>query len=51
MEVVLKWNELPTRSEVDEIHHSIYQLRKEVKSLKQAFTESQKYRDQESIQK
>ncbi|MBW4419245.1 MAG: hypothetical protein KME13_08445 [Myxacorys californica WJT36-NPBG1] len=47
MEVLLKGNDLPTRSEVDEIHRSIYELRKEVKSLKQAFMESQKERDQE----
>ena len=34
MEVFLKIYGLPTRSEVDEIHHSIYELRKELKSLK-----------------
>ncbi len=41
MEVFLKWNDLPTRSEVDEIHRSIYELRKEMKSLRRAFAESQ----------
>jgi class III poly(R)-hydroxyalkanoic acid synthase PhaE subunit len=41
MEVFLKMYDLPTRSEVDEIHHSIYELRKEVKSLKKALAESQ----------
>ncbi len=39
LEVFLKWNDLPTRSELDEIHQSVYQLRKEVKSLKKAFAE------------
>lgn len=34
MEVFLKMNDLPLRSEIDEIHHSIYKLRKEIKSLK-----------------
>lgn len=34
MEVFLKINDLPTRSEIDEIHYSIYELRKEIKSLK-----------------
>jgi class III poly(R)-hydroxyalkanoic acid synthase PhaE subunit len=42
MEVFLKWNDLPTRSEVDEIHRSIYELRKEMKSFKKAFVELQK---------
>jgi len=41
MEVFLKMYDLPTRSEVDEIHHGIYELRKEVKSLKKALAESQ----------
>ena len=40
MEVFLKINNLPTRSEVDEVHRSIYELRKEVKSLKKALAES-----------
>jgi class III poly(R)-hydroxyalkanoic acid synthase PhaE subunit len=33
IEVFLKMNDLPTRSEVDEIHRNIYELRKEIKSL------------------
>lgn len=41
MEVFLKMYDLPTRSEVDEIHRSIYELRKEVKSIKKALAESQ----------
>ena len=41
MEMFLKWNDLPTRSEVDEIHRSIYELRKEIRSLKQASAKSQ----------
>ena len=41
MEVFLKMYNLPTRSEVDEVHHSIYELRKEVKSLKKALADSQ----------
>lgn len=36
MEVFLNINNLPTRSEADEIHRSIYELRKEIKSLKQS---------------
>jgi class III poly(R)-hydroxyalkanoic acid synthase PhaE subunit len=36
MEVFLKMYDLPTRSEVDEIHRSIYELRKEIKSLTKA---------------
>jgi polyhydroxyalkanoate synthesis regulator phasin len=39
MEVFLKMYDLPTRSEVDEIHRSIYEMRKEIKSLKKALTE------------
>ena len=39
MEVFLKMYDLPIRSEVDEIHHSIYELRKDVKSLKKALAE------------
>jgi len=39
IDVFLKGNDLPTRSELDEIHRSIYELRKEIKSLKQTFTE------------
>jgi polyhydroxyalkanoate synthase subunit PhaE len=41
MEVFLKMYGLPRRSEVDEIHHSMYNLRKEVKSLKKVLAESQ----------
>jgi class III poly(R)-hydroxyalkanoic acid synthase PhaE subunit len=41
MEVFLKMYDLPTRSEVDEIHHSIYELRKEVKILKKALAQPQ----------
>ncbi|MBW4544449.1 MAG: hypothetical protein KME25_08405 [Symplocastrum torsivum CPER-KK1] len=39
MEVFLKMYDLPTRSEVDEIHRSIYEMRKEIKSLKKALNE------------
>jgi class III poly(R)-hydroxyalkanoic acid synthase PhaE subunit len=39
MEVFLKMFDLPTRSEVDEIHRSIYEMRKEIKSLKKALAE------------
>jgi class III poly(R)-hydroxyalkanoic acid synthase PhaE subunit len=45
LDTFLKWNDLPSRSEVDEIHHSVYELRKEIKSLKKAFVESQKHAD------
>jgi len=41
LEVFLKMNDLPVRSEVDEIHRSIYEMRKEIKSLKKALAESQ----------
>ncbi len=41
MEVFLKMNDLPTRSEVDEVHRSIYEMRKEIKSLKKAVAEPQ----------
>ena len=41
MEVFLKMYGLPTRTEVDEIHHSIYELRKEVKNLKKVLAEPQ----------
>ncbi|MBW4681688.1 MAG: class III poly(R)-hydroxyalkanoic acid synthase subunit PhaE [Microcoleus vaginatus WJT46-NPBG5] len=40
-EVFLKMYDLPTRSEVDEIHRNIYELRKEIKSLNKALGESQ----------
>ena len=39
MEVFLKMLDLPTRSEVDEIHRSIYEMSKEIKRLKKALTE------------
>ncbi|MFN8488426.1 MAG: poly(R)-hydroxyalkanoic acid synthase subunit PhaE [Caldilineaceae bacterium] len=35
-EVWLRAQDLPTRSELDEAHHQIYELRKEVKALKKA---------------
>jgi len=34
LEIFLKLNDLPTRSEVDELHRSLYELRKEMKTLK-----------------
>ncbi|NMG06000.1 poly(R)-hydroxyalkanoic acid synthase subunit PhaE [Brasilonema sp. UFV-L1] len=40
MEVLLKINDLPTRSELDEIYRSLYELRKEVKNLKKTLAES-----------
>ena len=45
MEVFLKMNDLPSRSEVDEIHRSIYELRKEIKSLKKSLEQSQTKKD------
>lgn len=36
LEVWLRSNDMPTRTDVDEAHHQIYQLRKEVKALKNA---------------
>ncbi len=45
MEVFLKMNDLPSRSEVDEIHRSIYELRKEIKSLKKSLAQSQTKKD------
>ncbi len=41
VEVLQKINDLPLRSEVDEVHRSIYELRKEVKALKKAWAKSQ----------
>jgi len=41
MEAFLKMNDLPVRSEVDEVHRSIYELRKEIKSLKKSLAQSQ----------
>jgi polyhydroxyalkanoate synthase subunit PhaE len=40
MEVFLKMNDLPTRSELDEVYRSLYELRKEVKTLKKTLTQS-----------
>lgn len=40
METYLKMSYIPTRSEVDEVHRSIYELRKEVKALKKALRAS-----------
>jgi class III poly(R)-hydroxyalkanoic acid synthase PhaE subunit len=45
MEVFLKMYDLPTRSEVDEIYRSIYELRKEIKSLKKSIEQSQTKKD------
>ena len=39
IEVFLNLYDLPTRSELDETHRRIYELRKEVKSLKKTITE------------
>lgn len=39
MEVFLKIVDQPVRSEVDEIHHRIYELSKDIKTLKKALTE------------
>lgn len=36
METLLKMNNLPTRSELDEIYRHLYELRKEVKNLKKS---------------
>jgi class III poly(R)-hydroxyalkanoic acid synthase PhaE subunit len=41
VEVLLKMYDLPSRSEVDEVHRTIYELRKEIKSLKKALAQSQ----------
>jgi polyhydroxyalkanoate synthase subunit PhaE len=41
MQLYLKAMNLPLRSEVDEIHKTIYELRKEVKSLKKALAEKE----------
>lgn len=35
-EIMLRMNDLPTRSDLDEAHKNIFQLRKEVKALKKA---------------
>ena len=39
MEISMKMMNLPLRSEVDEIHKSMYELRKEVKRLKKIVTQ------------
>ncbi|MEX0269655.1 class III poly(R)-hydroxyalkanoic acid synthase subunit PhaE [Leptolyngbyaceae cyanobacterium UHCC 1019] len=39
MELWMKSLNLPTRSEVDEVHKNIYELRKEVKTLKKTLTQ------------
>jgi len=39
VEVWLQMYDLPTRSELDEAHRRIYELRKEVKTLKRALAE------------
>ena len=41
-EASLSLYDLPTRSEVDEAHRNIYELRKEVKALKKALADLQK---------
>lgn len=41
MEVSMKMMNLPLRSEIDEMHKTIYELRKEVKSLKKRLEESE----------
>ena len=40
IEIFLKMNDLPTRSELNEIYRSLYELRKEVKNLKKTLAES-----------
>jgi class III poly(R)-hydroxyalkanoic acid synthase PhaE subunit len=42
MEIYLQANDIPTRSEVDEAHRNIYELRKEIKVLKKQITDMQK---------
>lgn len=42
VETFLKPGYIPTRSEVDEVHRNIYELRKEVKALKKALNEAQR---------
>lgn len=43
MEIWLKTMNLPLRSEVDEIHKNIYELRKELKDLKKTVAKSEAY--------
>jgi class III poly(R)-hydroxyalkanoic acid synthase PhaE subunit len=40
-EVWLRMNDLPTRSDLDEAHHNLFELRKEVKTLKKALGQLQ----------
>jgi class III poly(R)-hydroxyalkanoic acid synthase PhaE subunit len=40
VEEFLKFSDMPTRSEVDEIHQTLYEQRKEIKALKKVLTES-----------
>ncbi|PIG92203.1 hypothetical protein CSQ79_16330 [Gloeocapsopsis sp. IPPAS B-1203] len=42
IELFLKMYDLPVKSEIDELYRSIYELRKEVKSLKKALTSQTK---------
>jgi class III poly(R)-hydroxyalkanoic acid synthase PhaE subunit len=42
VEEMLKATHIPTRSEVDEAHRNIYELRKEVRALKKSLRESDK---------
>jgi class III poly(R)-hydroxyalkanoic acid synthase PhaE subunit len=42
MEITLQAYDIPTRSEVDEAHRNIYELRKEIKALKKQVLELQK---------
>jgi class III poly(R)-hydroxyalkanoic acid synthase PhaE subunit len=42
MEIYLQANDIPTRSEVDEAHRNIYELRKEIKALKKQVADMQK---------
>jgi polyhydroxyalkanoate synthesis regulator phasin len=39
MELYLEMMNIPSRSEVDEIHKTIYELKKQVKSLKKKLAE------------
>jgi polyhydroxyalkanoate synthase subunit PhaE len=40
VEEFLKFGDMPSRSEVDEIHQTLYEQRKEIKALKKVLTES-----------
>jgi class III poly(R)-hydroxyalkanoic acid synthase PhaE subunit len=42
MEITLQAYDIPTRSEVDEAHRNIYELRKEIKALKKQVADMQK---------